>query len=197
VQPRIRLCRSFDECSHVYQGYTLYLQETMNGEMGEFSVGIGKAAQRKHEFRIGDEVSGKCLPVPVPKHESVDYYRASHLRKLDKQEIDHENEAPPWRTLTPTLEVYRDRGHRRLEKRTYETRCRSCIWGARMTVEIIVDHWKPNIKRYRYEIFCYGPKSCPLHRPGPLRKVPGRNGMSWTEEDWIEQGQLSHRGPDD
>ena len=133
----------------------------------------------------------------MPKYESVDYYRVSQLRR-NKREIEEINrQGPPWETLAPPLEVYRERGHRRLAKRIYESRCRSCIWGARMAVEIIVDHWKPDIRKYRYETFCYGPKSCPIHRSGPVRKVPGRNGMSWTEEDWIEEELLSHRGPDD
>ena len=52
-----------------------------------------------------------------------------------------------------------------------------------MAVEMIVDQWNPRQKRYRYETFCYGPKSCRLYKSGPTRKVPGRKGMSWDEED--------------
>ncbi|MFB0555220.1 MAG: hypothetical protein ACETWQ_18085 [Phycisphaerae bacterium] len=29
----------------------------------------------------------------------------------------------------------------------------------------------------------YGPKSCSFYKAGPTRKVPGRKGMSWEEED--------------
>ena len=29
----------------------------------EFSVGIGNATQKKHQFRSGDEITGECLPV--------------------------------------------------------------------------------------------------------------------------------------
>ena len=47
------------------------------------------------------------------------------------------------------------------------------------------------------ETFCYGPLSCPLFRPGPTRKVPGRKGMVWEEGDWVDADATAHRGPDD
>ncbi len=38
----------------------------------------------------------------------------------------------------------------------------------------------------------------PILKPtGPARKVPGRNGMSYTEEDWVDEDATAHRGPDD
>jgi len=52
---------------------------------------------------------------------------------------------------------------------------------------------KPEVKRYRFETFCYGPKSCSLYRSGPTRKVPGRSGMSWEEEAWVDEDATSHR----
>ena len=63
-----------------------------------------------------------------------------------------------------------------------------------MAVEIIVDRWNPADKRYRFETFCYGPKSCPVYKAGPTRKVPGRKGMTWEEEDWVDQAAVAHRG---
>jgi hypothetical protein len=66
-----------------------------------------------------------------------------------------------------------------------------------MAVEIIIDHWNPSQKRYRFETFCYGPKSCSFYRAGPRRKVPGRKGMSYTEEDWVDEDATSQRGPDE
>ena len=66
-----------------------------------------------------------------------------------------------------------------------------------MPVEMIIDQWKPWQKRYRFETFCYGPKSCPNYKAGPKRKVPGRKGMSYTEEDWVDEEATSHRGPDE
>ncbi|HKK20655.1 MAG TPA: hypothetical protein VJ983_04210, partial [candidate division Zixibacteria bacterium] len=78
-----------------------------------------------------------------------------------------------------------------------DAKCTSCIWGCRMPVEIIIDQWNPSKKKYRFETFCYGPKSCAFYRAGATRKVPGRSGMSWEEENWIDDEATSHRGPDD
>jgi hypothetical protein len=89
------------------------------------------------------------------------------------------------------------RGHRRLDARTYEASCRACIWGCRMPVEITLDQWNPDQREYRFETFCYGPKSCPAYRAGPTRKVPGRKGMKWEEEDWVDEEAIAHRGPDE
>jgi len=158
---------------------------------------IGKAAQKKHAFCAGEEVSGQSYPVPVPKLESVVFYRTSGLKKHSAAAPTSADQGPPWLGVCPALEIYRARGHRRLENRTYEKQCQSCMWGCRMAVEIIVDHWKPDVRRYRYETFCYGPKSCALHRSGPKRKVPGRNGMTYVVEDSLEQQLLAHRGPDE
>jgi hypothetical protein len=66
-----------------------------------------------------------------------------------------------------------------------------------MAVEMIIDQWKPDQKRYRFETFCYGPKSCVFYKAGPIRKVPGRKGMMWEEADWVDEGAVSHRGLDD
>jgi hypothetical protein len=66
-----------------------------------------------------------------------------------------------------------------------------------MPVEIIVDHWNPGKKQYRFETFCYGPKSCSLYKAGPTKKAQGRKGMVWEEENWVDEGAVSHRGMDD
>ena len=71
------------------------------------------------------------------------------------------------------------------------------MWGCLMAVEMIIDQWNPSKRRYRTETFCYGPRSCPLYRSGPARKVPGRRGMSYTEEDRVEDDATSHRGTDE
>jgi hypothetical protein len=39
--------------------------------------------------------------------------------------------------------------------------------------------------------------SCPFYQSGPTRKVPGRKGMSYTEEDWVDVDATAHRGPED
>jgi hypothetical protein len=178
-------------------GYSLRVQGRIVDREGEFGVGIGRAAQAKHGFQVGDIVRGESYPVGDPRMEPVDLYRTSGLKLLERREAKMAA-PPPWIQKTaPELEVYRERGHRRLGARTYDTKCVACIWGCRMAVEIIVDHWNPRKKRYRFESFCYGPKSCLLYRAGPPRKVPGRRGLTWEEEDWVDEEETSHRGLED
>ena len=196
VQPRIRLMRSFDERSHSYLGYVLRVEGTIGDEPGEFQIALGKAAQKKHHFRADMELRGLAVPVTDPRLETAGFYKASSLKILKDTEGDPPA-GPPFHGEPPDLETYRSRGHRRLDARTYDMKCMSCIWGCRMPVEMIIDQWNPSRKQYRFETFCYGPKSCPFYRPGPARKVPGRKGMSYTEEDWVDEDATSHRGQND
>jgi len=196
VQPRIRLLRSFDQRSHSYLGYVLYIQGAIANEARDFIVAVGESAHAKHGLQAGDEVSGDGVFVADPRMETAELYKVSKLRVL-QQSQGRQVAPPPWHGVPPELPVYRGRGHRRLDAKTYESGCSTCIWGCRMPVEIIVDQWNPSKKSYRFETFCYGPKSCPLYRAGPTRKVPGRKGMTWEEEDWVDEDATSHRGPED
>jgi hypothetical protein len=196
VQPRIRLTRSFDQISHTYLGYCLIIDGTIGDEESEFSVGIGQAAQAKYQFQVGDEISGVALPVADPRLEPVEYYKASKLKVLKRPEPS-DDDPPPWHGVPVDLPTYRERGHRRLAERTYTNRCQSCRWGCRMPVEIIIDQWNPQKKRYRFETFCYGPKSCEIYKPGPARRVPGRRGMVWEEPDWVDEDATAHREPNE
>jgi hypothetical protein len=196
VQPRIRLMRSFDERQHSYLGYVLRIDGTCGDVSGEFQIAIGKAAQKKHRFRANMDVSGLSAPVPDLRLETAGFYKTSGLRVLKDTEGEHIAD-PPFQGVPSDLETYRNRGHHRLYTRTYESKCSTCIWGCRMPVEIIIDHWNPSQKRYRFETFCYGPKSCSIYRAGPTRKVPGRKGLSYTEEAWVDEDTTSHRGSDD
>ena len=196
VQPRIRLMRSFDQRSHSYLGYVLCIDGTCGDESGEFMVAVGKAAHQRYQFRAGMEISGLAAPAPDPRLETAGFYKTSGFKILKDGESAL-SAGPPFLSVPPDLETYRRRGHRRLDTRTYDAKCTTCIWGCRMPVEMIIDHWNPSKKRYRFETFCYGPKSCAFYRAGPTRKVPGRKGMSYTEEDWVDEEATSHRGPDD
>jgi len=196
VQPRIRLLRSFDQRHHSYQGYVLRVDGTVGDHGGDFLIAIGKAAHKKHRFQAGMEVSGLAVPVPDPRLETAGFYKVSGLKVL-KGAGGGLPDGPPFLGVPPDLEIYRSRGHRRLAARTYESKCLICIWACRMPVEMIIDHWNRSKRRYRFEGFCYGPKSCSFYRAGPTRKVPGRKGMSYTEEDWVDEDATSHRGVDD
>lgn len=196
VHPRIRLTRSFDQRQHTYLGFSLRLKGEIAGDRREFLLGIGEGAQQKHAFQAGFEAGGECLPVADSRTESVEFYKVSGIEVLTQ--VPTQNPAPPpWLGLPPALPVYRERGHRRLDTRTYDSNCTTCVWGCRMAVEMIIDQWNPRQKRYRQETFCYGPKSCLLYRSGPTRKVPGRKGMSFEEEAWIDEQATANRGPDE
>ena len=196
IQPRIRLTRSFDEASHTYLGYAIRITGTIDNQHTTFSIGIGKAAQAKFNFKVNDVISGACLPVPNPDMEPVAYYKVSKLAKISAGEPA--STSAPWELVPPKLEVYRERGHRRLAARTYESKCSTCMWGCKMPVEIIVDNWNPRgLRKYRFETFCYGPLSCKLYKAGPNRKVEGRNGMVYIEEDWVDEMMTEHREPDE
>jgi hypothetical protein len=196
IQPRIRLLRSFDERQHSYRGYVLRVNGTCGNETREFLVAVGPGAHKKCQFRTGMELGGQAVPIDDPRLEAAGFYRTSGL-KVVKVSEGEPPPGPPFLGVPPDLPTYRARGHRRLDARTYEAKCTVCIWGCRMPVEMIVDHWNPLQKEYRFETFCYGPKSCTFYRAGPTRKVPGRKGMSYTEEDWVDEESTSHRGSDD
>ena len=197
IQPRIRLIRSFDEASHTYLGYAITLERELDKTNNTtFSIGIGKAAHAKHQFKVNDVISGECVPVPDPDMEPVEYYKVSKLKVISKGTTG--STSSPWELVPPKLEVYRERGHHRLATRTYETKCSSCMWGCRMPVEIIIDNWNPRgKKKYRFETFCYGPLNCKLYKAGLNRKVEGRNGMVYVEEDWVDVQMTEHRGEDE
>jgi len=197
VQPRIRLTRSYDERQHSYLGYILRLRGRIGDVEGEFTVAIGKAAQAKHAFRVGDDVSGQSVPIRDGRTEAAEFYKTSALKIITRNE-DQPPETPPVLGVPPALEIYRARGHRRLAARTYASKCTACIWGCRMPVEIYVDQWDHSRRQYRFETFCYGPKSCSSYKAGPPRRVQGRKKeMVYIEDDWIDEEATGHRGPDD
>jgi len=188
--------RSFDQRSHSYLGYNLTVDGCIGGNEREFIIAIGKSAQTKFQFIAGDIVSGICEPVIDDRMEVAEFYKASNLKIIEKNK-ETASTAPPWLGICPELEIYRQRGHRRLDAKTYAAKCQSCFWGCNMAVEMIIDQWNPDNKKFRTETFCYGPKSCPFYKAGPTRKVPGRKGMVWEEEDWVDEDAVSHRGMDE
>ncbi len=196
VQPRIRLGRSFDLTHHNYLGYAILVEGSLDDEPSVIWVGIGKGTQSKFQFKVHDQIQGECLPVADDRLERVGYYKVSKLTKAGGVR-EEPSAPPPWKSIPPELEIYRARGHRRLDTRTYNRKCQTCMWGCRMPVEITVDHWNPGILEYRFETFCYGPKSCPFYKAGENRKVPGRNGMVYHEEDWVDEENTRNRDEDE
>ena len=88
IQPRIRLTRSFDESSHSYLGYTLKIKGIIDDAGRDFSIGIGKVAHAKHQFKAGDEVSGECLPVAGGNHTArLGYIQRKRTPKVGCQNL--------------------------------------------------------------------------------------------------------------
>lgn len=112
IQPRMRLLRSFDEASHTYLGYVITLEGELYNTNTAFSIGIGKAAYTKHQFKLSDGVSGESVPVPNPDIELTEYYKVSKLKLITRGTTG--STSPPWELVPPELEVYRKRGHRRV-----------------------------------------------------------------------------------
>ena len=188
--------RSFDERSHTYLGFVLRVDGDIETQSRQFLVAIGERAHAQHQFRVGDRVSGVGHSVADSRKETAELYKVSELT-LESRGADSTQASPPWHGVCPELSTYRARGHRRLAVKTYSAKCTSCIWGCNMAVDMILDQWNPDQRRYRTETFCYGPLSCCLYKAGPTRKVPGRRGMSYEEEDWVDNEATSHRQPDE
>jgi len=172
IQPRIRLLRSFDQRHHSYLGYVLRISGVCNDYGKQFLVAVGKGAHSKHQFRAGMELSGFSIPVAYERLEVAGFYKTTRI-KIKRNPSDVLQKGPPYLGVPPDLDIYRSRGHRRFAAKTYEAKCATCIWGCNVPVEIIVDHWDLSKKKYRFETFCYGPKSCPFYRAGAIRKVSG------------------------
>jgi hypothetical protein len=196
VQPRIRLTRSFDERQHSYLGFLLVVRGEVNGTARDFRVGVGRVAHEKHRFRAGDRLSGTAVAASTAKSEVADLHRAAAF-KFEQRGAEAPEGGPPFLGVPPDLEVYRARVHRRLNAETYQSSCAACRWSCEMPVEMVIDNWGRGPLKYRRETFCYGPKSCPLYRPGPQRKVTGRKGASWAEPDWVDDKATAHREQDD
>ena len=183
VKARIRLLRSFDQISHQYQGYTLVLADAEDAQR-TFRVAVGPRLHAKHGFRIGDRIAGQANPVPDPKKEWADSYKVRRVRVESRGPETAARPPDPEGGLAPPLQAYRANGHRRLDPRTCSTRCERCPWGLTMATEIIIDHWNPSKKRWRFETHCYGPRDCPRYRAGAPRRVPGRKpGMAFVDDD--------------
>ncbi len=186
VKPRIRLIRSFDEVSHAYLGYTLVMDAVVDGkERKDLRVAVGQKAHEKNRFCIGARVSAEALPIEMPEKEWADLYKVSGLKVISRGGTAEDRPVDMNGGIAPPLTVYRERGHVRLDPRTYESKCRRCPWGVIMATQIIVDHWNPSAStKWREETHCYGPQDCSNYRAGKPRSVPGRKpGMVWVDDD--------------
>ena len=159
-----------------------------------FSVAISEKQQQKLEFRVGDEAKGTAWTKMYEVTDYADYYRAGGL-KVVKQASRVDTVAPPYIIAPPDMKTYEHRGARMLSVSFYKGKCFQCIWAAMAAVEIEYN-WGVS-KKYRFESFCYGPKSCKFYKMGKPRAVPYKDEGSSYDEGWLDDIISEGRGWDD
>ncbi|MBR3315284.1 MAG: hypothetical protein IKG18_14245 [Atopobiaceae bacterium] len=184
-----------DNRTHSHTGYNVFLEGTADGEERRFCVAISERQQKKCHIHTGDKVSGTAWTKLYPNREYADYYRAGALKMLERGSEPDEDTREPWTGEVEPLRVYAERQCRMLDKRRYNSKCCSCKWAAMANVTIEYDFGRS--QRFRFESFCYGPKSCKLYTMGRPRAVPykGMNGVF--DEGWLDEDMTAHRGWDE
>ncbi len=186
IQPRTTVWRYLmDNRKHSHIGYNLFLEGSANGIDGQFAVAISEKQQQRTGFRIGDIVKGTAWTKKYPKREFADYYRAGALKRISKATQEPESAPPPWRIAPPDMQTYKWRGARILSLSCWKGKCFQCVWANMANVTIEYD-WG-NIQKYRFESFCYGPKSCKFYRKGKPRSVPYKGMGSCLDDGGLDE----------
>jgi hypothetical protein len=197
IQPRTRVWRYLtDNRTHYHLGYNFFIEGHSSDSKKQFTVAISEKQQLKGLFRIDDMLEGSAWTKKYEEREFVDYYRAGSLKLLDRVNENFEVISPPWIMMPPSIQTYEERGARILSKSLWETKCFKCIWANMANVEIQWDFDK-DIKKYRFETFCYGPKSCKYYKMGRARSVPYKNRDSALDEGWLDDLCTESREEDD
>ena len=182
IQPRTTVWRyRVDNRTHRHIGYNIFLNGEAEGVKKRFVVAISEKQQQTVGFRIGDEVKGTAWTKKRPEWEYADYYRAGGLKRIKpNDEPADESNAPPWLGAPPDMDTYEWRGCRVLSKSCWNGKCFQCKWAAMSNVTIEYDWGKK--QKYRFESFCYGPKSCKLYKMGKSPMVPYKDEGSCPDE---------------
>jgi hypothetical protein len=188
IQPRTTVWRYvLDNRTHRIIGYNLFLDGEADGKTRQFVVAISEKQQQTGGFRIGAEIKGTAWTKLHSEREYADYNRAGSLKRIKpNDEPANIGKAPPWRDAPPDLETYDWRGCRILSKSCWSGKCFQCKWAAMANVTIIWD-FDRNISKYRFESFCYGPKSCKLYKMGRAPMVPYKGRGSFADEGWLDE----------
>ncbi len=195
VQPRTTVWRyKLDNRTHYHRGYNLFLNGEANGVNTPFSVAISEKQQHKLEFRIGDEAKGTAWSKMYDVSDYADYYRAGGLKVISRS-VPKETVPPPYLIPPPDMATYEWRGARMLSLGCYKGKCFQCAWASMSAVEIEYN-WGVS-KKYRFESYCYGPKSCKLYKMGRPRAVPYKDEGSTYDEGWMDDLCTERRGWDD
>ena len=197
IQPRTRVWRYLiDNRTHYHIGYNLFIVGDSSDGKKQFSVAISEKQQFKGLFRIGDVLEGTAWTKQYEEREYADYYRAGALKFLNRACENFEMISPPWMMMPPTMQTYEERGARLLSKSLWKTKCFKCIWANMANVEIQWDFDK-NVKKYRFETFCYGPKSCEFYKMGRPRTVPYKNRGSAMDDGCLDEHCTEGRDEDE
>jgi hypothetical protein len=195
IQPRTTVWRyRLDNRTHYHNGYNLFLNGESNSTKATFAVAISEKQQQKLEFAIGDEVKGTAWTKMYEVSDYADYYRAGGLKILKCAE-KKETVPPPFIMPPPDMATYEWRGARMLSQSSYKSKCFQCVWATMSAVEIEYN-WGVS-KKYRFESFCYGPKSCKLYKMGKPRAVPYKDSGSNYDEGWLDDICTENRSWDD
>ncbi len=197
VQPRTTVWRyRLDNRTHYHRGYNIFLDGEVNGSKDKirFSVAVSEKQQQKLVFHIHDEVRGTAWTKMYDVSDYADYYRAGGLKVVRRAE-QAETTPPPYSTEPPDMATYERRGARMLSASSYKGKCFPCIWATMSAVEIEYN-WGVS-KKYRFESFCYGPKSCRLYKMGNPRAVPYKGDGSTLDTGWMDDLCTESRGLDD
>ena len=175
IQPRTNVWRyRVDNRTHSHTGYNIFLDGVTNGLPLQFTVAVSEKQQQTIGFRIGDEASGTGWTKKYPQWEYADYYRAGALKRTKPNTAPaDERGAPPWTGDAPDMAIYEWRGCRVLSKACWKGKCFKCKWAAMANVTIEYD-WGVK-QKWRFESFCYGPKSCKYYKRGADPMIPYKN----------------------
>jgi hypothetical protein len=197
IQPRTRVWRYLtDNRTHYHIGYNLFLEGCADGVDRLFAVAISEKQQQSGEYAIGDVIKGTAWTKLYPEREFADYYRAGAFKCLSRVEAVARTAPPPWIMPPPDMATYEFRGARMLSKSQWKGKCYQCVWATMSNVEIIWD-FDRKISKYRFESFCYGPKSCKCYKMGKARSVPYRNRGSSLDEGWLDDICTENRDYDE
>lgn len=196
IQPRTRVWRYVtDNRTHYHIGYNVFLEGESDEGLQSFAIAISEKQQLKGQFRIGDIISGTAWTKKYPEREYSDYYRAGALKVIER-EVVKEKTVCPWNGPLPEMEVYEYRGARMLSNSLWKSKCFTCYYATMANVEIQWD-FDRDIKKYRFESFCYGPKACKYYKPGRSRTVPYKGRDSAHDTGWLDEVCTENRGWDD
>lgn len=196
IQPRTRVWRYLtDNRTHYHIGYNLLINGASDEGKTAFWVAVSEKQQQKYGFQIGDTITGSGWTKKYPEREFADYYRAGSMKILAPGH-DLNLTAAPFTGLLPDLHTYEERGARMLSKSLWQGKCLTCFWAAMANVEIQWD-FDRDIKKYRFETYCYGPKSCRHYKMGRARTVPYKNRGSASDDGYLDELCTEGRDWDD